>query len=153
MEEPLSYWVAVARIGFEDDFHRLFEDLGISQAELARRIPASEAYVSRFLNGSRGNYSLETMAKWARAVGGVVQVRILKEEGEAVRVVDYETARAVDAQHLAKDLTHESQLECYSLAPIVNMQDWLASGDSAQVKRKSLGSALTPSDGPVANHG
>ena len=28
MEEPLSYWVATARIGFEDDFHRLFEELG-----------------------------------------------------------------------------------------------------------------------------
>ncbi len=96
MEEPLSYWVAVARMGFEDDFHRLFEELEISQAELARRIPASEAYVSRFLNGRAGNYNLQTMAKWARAVGGVVQVRVIKEEGEAVRVVDYETAHALD---------------------------------------------------------
>jgi transcriptional regulator with XRE-family HTH domain len=96
MEEPLSYWVAVARMGFEDDFHRLFEELGISQAELAKRLPASEAYVSRFLNGIAGNCNLQTMTKWARAVGGVVQVRVIKEDGEAVRVVDYETARALD---------------------------------------------------------
>lgn len=100
MEEPLSYWIAVARMGFEDDFHRLYEELGISQAELAKRIPASEAYVSRILNGSKGNYNLQTMAKWARAVGGVVQVRVIKEEGEAVRVVDYETARALDERQV-----------------------------------------------------
>jgi len=78
MEEPLSYWVTVARMGFEDDFHRLFEELGISQAELAKRLPASEAYVSRFLNGIAGNCNLQTMTKWARAVGGVVQVRVIK---------------------------------------------------------------------------
>jgi transcriptional regulator with XRE-family HTH domain len=101
-DRPLSYWIAVARMGFQDDFNRLFEELGISQAELARRLPShpgrpvSEAYVSKFLNGTAGNYELKTMAKWARAVGGVVQVRVIKEDGEVVRVVDYETARTWD---------------------------------------------------------
>jgi predicted transcriptional regulator len=97
-EEPLSYWVSVARLGFEDDFNRLFEELDISQAELARRVnpPVSEAYASKLLNGTAGNYELKTMVKWARAVGGIVQVRVIKEEGEVVRVVDYETARELD---------------------------------------------------------
>lgn len=97
-DEPISYWVSVARMGFEDDFNRLFDELGVSQAELARSVnpPVSEAYVSKLLNGTAANYELKTMAKWARAVGGIVQVRIIKEEGEAVRIVDYETARALD---------------------------------------------------------
>lgn len=100
-DEPLSYWVAVARMGFDDDLHRLFEELGIPQAELAKRVSVSEAYASKFLNGAAGNYELGTMAKWARAVGGVLQVRITKEDGEVLRVVDYEMARALDDRHAA----------------------------------------------------
>lgn len=97
-DEPLSYWVSVARMGFEDDFNRLFEELDISQAQLAKRVnpPVSEAYVSKLLKGTAGNYELHTMAKWARAVGGIVQIRIIKEDGEVVRVVDYETAGVLD---------------------------------------------------------
>jgi transcriptional regulator with XRE-family HTH domain len=149
MEEPLSYWVAVARMGFEDDFHRLFEELGISQAELARRIPASEAYVSRFLNGQRGNYELQTMTKWARAVGGVVQVRVIKEEGEAVRIVDYETARKLDSLSLQRP-SESSQ----SMASVVNLRGWM------ETKGKNVRRATIPHNetGPTLpalakNHG
>jgi transcriptional regulator with XRE-family HTH domain len=85
-------------MGFEDDFNRLFEALDIPQAELAARLGVSPEYVSKVLNGRAGNYELKTMAKWARAVGGIVQVRVIKEHGEAVRIVDYETARTIDAK-------------------------------------------------------
>jgi len=60
----------------------------------------SEAYASKLLNGTAGNYELKTMVKWARAVGGIVQVRVIKEEGEVVRVVDYETAGEIDDKRL-----------------------------------------------------
>lgn len=99
-DQPLSYWIAVARMGFEDDFNRLFDELGISRVELAKRVEASPAYVSKVLNGAQGNFQLSTMAKWARAIGAIVQIRLIKEGKEAVRVVDYETAAVLDAKSM-----------------------------------------------------
>lgn len=95
-EHPLSYWVTLARMGFENDFHRLFNELGISRAELAKRLGTSPEYVTKVLNGSAGNFQLSTMTKWARALGAIVQIRLIKEGEEVVRVVDYETAAKLD---------------------------------------------------------
>lgn len=96
VDRPLSHWTAVARMGFERDFHRIFTDLGMKRSELARRIGASAPYVSKILNAEHGNFQLETMCKLARAIGAIVQVRLVKEGSEAVRVVDYETAAELD---------------------------------------------------------
>jgi len=95
-EHPLSYWVTLASMGFENDFHRLFNELGISRVELSKRIGTSPEYVTKVLNGAAGNFQLSTMAKWARALGAIVQVRLIKEGEEVVRVVDYETAGELD---------------------------------------------------------
>jgi transcriptional regulator with XRE-family HTH domain len=95
-EHPLSHWVTLAGMGFENDFHRLFNELGISHAELAKRIGTSPEYVTKVLNGAAGNFQLNTMAKWARALGAIVQIRLIKEGEEVVRVVDYETAGELD---------------------------------------------------------
>lgn len=95
-DRPLSYWVTVARMGFENDFNRLFDELGLSRTELARRMDCTPAYVSKLLNGTAGNFQLETMAKWARAIDAIVQIRLIKEGAEVVRVMDYESARALD---------------------------------------------------------
>ncbi len=95
-DRPLSYWVAVARMGFENDFQRLFDKAGMSRTELARRLNTTLAYVSKFLNSPAGNYQLETMAKWARAIDAIVQIRLVNEKDEVVRVVDYTTAAMLD---------------------------------------------------------
>jgi transcriptional regulator with XRE-family HTH domain len=99
-EHPLSYWVALARMGFENDFHRLFNELGISRAELAKRLGTSPEYVTKVLNGSAGNFQLSTMTKWARALGAIVQIRLIREGEEVVRVVDYETAKELDDRNV-----------------------------------------------------
>lgn len=95
-DRPLSHWMAVARMGFERDFHRIFTSLGISRSELATEIGVSPAYISKVLNGRAGNFTLATMAKWARAIGAIVQIRLVKEGEEVVRVLDYETASSLD---------------------------------------------------------
>lgn len=95
-DQPLSYWIAVARMSFEDDFHRLFNELGISRKELAERLGATPAYVSKILNARNGNFQLETLAKLARSIEAILQIRLIKEEGEVVRIVDYETAGKLD---------------------------------------------------------
>jgi len=102
-DRPLSYWVAVARMGFENDLHRLVEELNISRGELAKRLGSSAAYVSKFLNGAEGNPQLETMAKWARALGAIVQIRLVKEGKEVVRVLDYEAAGALDDKRASEE--------------------------------------------------
>lgn len=114
-DEPLAYWVDLARMGFEDDFARLFDDLGITQAELANRLGVSPEYVSKVLNGRAGNYELKTMAKWARAVAGIVQIRVIKEHGEAVRIVDYETARELDERAVAQQTSTSASEKVVSL--------------------------------------
>jgi transcriptional regulator with XRE-family HTH domain len=96
-DQSASYWMAVARMGFEEDFNRLFDKLNITRAELAARLEVTPAYISKVLNGTAGNYKLETMTKWARAIGAILQIRLISEDGEVVRVVDYETARVLDA--------------------------------------------------------
>lgn len=94
-EEPLDFWIDLARVGFEDDLHRLMTSAGINRTDLAEAAGVSAAFVSKVLNGST-NYTLKTMAKLARAVGGVLQVRLTAEDAEVVRVVSPETAAWLD---------------------------------------------------------
>jgi len=93
---PLSYWVTVARNGFLNDLNRIFDSRGMSQAKLAREMAVSEPYVSQMLNGEKRNLQIETMVKWARAVGAIVQIALVKEGEEVMRVVDYDTAAVID---------------------------------------------------------
>jgi transcriptional regulator with XRE-family HTH domain len=97
-DEPISYWMSVARMGFEDDFRRLFDQSEMSRAELAKRLGAKPSYISRILNSTDGNFQIETMAKWARAVGAILQISLTKEGEEVVRVVDYQTAHKLDEE-------------------------------------------------------
>jgi predicted transcriptional regulator len=60
-DKPVSYWLAVARMGFEEDLWRICQDLGISRAEVAERLGVSTHYVS--LNGTASDCTLEAMVK------------------------------------------------------------------------------------------
>jgi transcriptional regulator with XRE-family HTH domain len=51
---------------------------GMSNAELARRMGTSPAYVTRLFRGS-ANLSVQTMVKLAQAVGATLQVGLAKE--------------------------------------------------------------------------
>ncbi len=97
--EPLELWIDLARVGFEDDLHRLMTEAGVSRAQLAEAAGVSPAFVSKVLNGST-NYTLKTMAKLARAVGAVLQVRLIDENREVIRVVNPETAAWLDDHDL-----------------------------------------------------
>ena len=131
-DEPPSYWVAVARMGFDDDFNRIFDDLGISRAELAKRMGCTPAYVSKVLNGATGNYQLETMAKWARAIGAIVQIRLIKEGKEVVRVVDYETAGALDDNRVAAESSEPLR------SNILDFHNYLPPASDKRVRRMKL---------------
>ena len=95
LDRPLSYWIALALMGFEEDLARLMEKKGVLKADLAKAMGVTPPFVTKALNGT-GNFQLKTMAKFARAVGAVLEVRLTDEGSEVVRIVDAETAVHLD---------------------------------------------------------
>lgn len=95
-DRTLEYWMSFARMGFEDDLHRLMEEKEVSRTALAKAIDASPAYISQLLNGAGGNFTLKTMTKLARALDALVQIRLVLDGSEVVRVMSVEEARHFD---------------------------------------------------------
>lgn len=77
--QSVDYWQDVAQTDFAREVHRRMKDMGVSPAELARRMGTSKAYVSQLLDG--GNFTLLTMVKIAMALGSVVRIHL---EGAAL---------------------------------------------------------------------
>jgi transcriptional regulator with XRE-family HTH domain len=71
----VDYNVDVAALGFVDELVGCMRKTGVTQAELARRLGASEPYVSKVLRGD-ANFTLGTMVKLATAVGQRLQVTL-----------------------------------------------------------------------------
>jgi transcriptional regulator with XRE-family HTH domain len=74
-ERHEDYWVAGAILAFTEDVVREMERQGMSRAELARRLGATPAYVTKILRG-KVNFTLATMVRLARALGGELQVQL-----------------------------------------------------------------------------
>ncbi len=72
----------------------------LTQADLARILGASDAYVSRLLNKNE-NHQLLTMVKCAQAMDALVEVRLVQDGGEFVRVMNLDEAIAFDERKLA----------------------------------------------------
>mgnify|MGYP001489719806 CR=1 FL=1 len=66
-EKSLAYWVEGAVLDFTSDMLKAMETQGVSRSELARRIDASPAYITKILRGST-NFTLESMVKVAMAL-------------------------------------------------------------------------------------
>lgn len=92
----LSYWIGLARSEFAADLHRFMaQEPKTSRAELARKLNTSPAYITKVLNDTAGNFTLETMAKLARAMDTVLHIRLARE-GEIVEIVQPESFRATE---------------------------------------------------------
>jgi DNA-binding phage protein len=74
-ETSVDYWVDVPITDFIEDVWRLMEEQKVSRAELARRLGTSRAYVTKLLGGN-ANFTLQTMAKVAMALGSQVHVHV-----------------------------------------------------------------------------
>jgi len=68
IEATVEYRVDVAALRFVDEVVRCMQQRGITQADLARRIDASQPYVCKVLRGDT-NFTLTTMVKLADALG------------------------------------------------------------------------------------
>jgi hypothetical protein len=77
--DSVDYWSHIAMRSFVRDLGQRMEDLGMKRADLARKIDASTAYVTKVMRGD-ANFTLETMTKLAMAVGGKLDVRIAERD-------------------------------------------------------------------------
>lgn len=74
-QTSVDYWSDIPISEFGEDVCRLMDEQGVSRAELARRLGTSRAYVTKLLGGN-ANFTLQTMAKVAMALGAAVHVHV-----------------------------------------------------------------------------
>jgi len=93
-QSSVDYWVDIPITEFGEDVCRLMEEQGVSRAELARRLGTSRAYVTKLLGGN-ANFTLQTMAKVAMALGAAVHVHVALKD-QAVRWYDESSSEAAE---------------------------------------------------------
>jgi transcriptional regulator with XRE-family HTH domain len=74
-EQHEDYWAAGAIVEFTESLVREMERQGISRTELARRLGATPAYVTKILRG-KVNFTLATMVRLARALNAELHVQV-----------------------------------------------------------------------------
>ena len=79
--EP-EFWVEYLKLVFSEEIGRMMDERGVSQAELARRLGTSRAYVAKVLR-STANLTLATMAKLALALDARVELALVPWEKHA----------------------------------------------------------------------
>ena len=75
VRQSLEYKAEVAKLDFVSQTFDVMERLDINQAELARRLGCSRAWVSKFLH-TNANPTIETMVKIAETLGGSLEVKM-----------------------------------------------------------------------------
>jgi hypothetical protein len=76
--QSVDYWTQISIRDFIGDVVSRMEQRGLKRADIASAIGASPSYVTKALRGD-ANFSLETMNKFALAVGGRVKVGIVDQ--------------------------------------------------------------------------
>lgn len=81
--KSVDYWSHLAMRAFVRDLGQRMDEFGMKRADLARKIDASTAYVTKVMRGD-ANFTLETMTKLAMAVNGKLEVRIVGDDAPAI---------------------------------------------------------------------
>jgi transcriptional regulator with XRE-family HTH domain len=92
-----DYWAELAMLYFSEDVLEHMRTLGITRAELARRLGTSPSHVTRLLSGS-GNLTLATMSRMAFVLGLELHTSLRPmAAAQAATVRQDETSDAVGA--------------------------------------------------------
>lgn len=78
----VEYWTQAAMRRFVLDINARMTAQELTRAELAKRLRASPAYVTKVMRGDV-NFTLETMTRLALAVGGKLRIEVVDLEVEA----------------------------------------------------------------------
>jgi transcriptional regulator with XRE-family HTH domain len=97
-----AYWVADAIYTFTEELHNLAEAKGLSRADLARRLEVSPAYITKVFRGDV-NFTIETMVRLVRALGGKLHLHLAPEEQKVSWVPWHSPARPAAVPGLRAD--------------------------------------------------
>jgi transcriptional regulator with XRE-family HTH domain len=78
-EQHSDFWEEDAIIRFAEDVYLAMERVGLSRAELARRLGTSKAYVTKVLRGN-ANFTLKSMARLALALDSELRMHLAPRE-------------------------------------------------------------------------
>jgi transcriptional regulator with XRE-family HTH domain len=73
-----TYWIEAAKIDFTEEVCKCMEEQRVSRKELAKRLNSSPAYITKILRGN-ANFTLESMVKISRALGGELRCHLQPE--------------------------------------------------------------------------
>jgi transcriptional regulator with XRE-family HTH domain len=76
-EQRDSYWVESAKLAFAVELHKRCRAAGITNAQLAKKLGTSAAYITKVFRGDT-NFTIETMVKLARAAGAALDVKLVE---------------------------------------------------------------------------
>lgn len=75
-EQKDSFWVESAKLAFAVELHKRCRAAGISNAQLAKKLGTSPAYITKVFRGDT-NFTIETMVKLARAACSSLEVKLV----------------------------------------------------------------------------
>ena len=87
-EKHDDYWISALILDFTENLHRLMKKKNIKKSELAKQLGTSAAYITKVLRGDE-NFTLKTMFRLAKAVGGNLQLHVVSDETEIQWVLDH----------------------------------------------------------------
>jgi transcriptional regulator with XRE-family HTH domain len=113
-----KYWVEYLKLVFSEDVGRLMDERSVNQAELARRLDTSRAYVTRLFHGTF-NPTVETLVRVALALDARVALHLHPRHTDAcwleipsVKVTPgaelWANKRALMAMPANQEVRHES---------------------------------------------
>lgn len=79
-----AYWVESAKLDFAMRLEKQMQSVGLSYANLAKKMGTSAAYISKVFRGDT-NMTIETMVKLSRASGARLNIEIVSEAVVAQR--------------------------------------------------------------------
>jgi antitoxin component HigA of HigAB toxin-antitoxin module len=78
-EETHEYWKEVAVLDFTSEMQRIMDQKGISNADLAKKIGTSRAYITKVFNGN-ANFTMDTMVKLVHSLNARLHIHISEKE-------------------------------------------------------------------------
>jgi|GEM_PF-1801917 len=79
-----EYWIAYAKMEFTEKIRHLLEDKRETKAGLAKKLGKSPAYITKIFRGD-ANFTLESMVKLVRALGGRLKIEPVIEVKKQVK--------------------------------------------------------------------
>ena len=83
IEKNDSYWSQKAILDFSIELHNLMTRRNLSKKDLAEELGTTQAYITKVFRG-KANFTIESMVRLTRAIGGDLNIHITPKEEEKV---------------------------------------------------------------------